>query len=180
MRFLSHTIQGANPDAVRSHPHAKPPFRSGLIMYTLTHASSPLPFPGAPIGARRPRREAADGSRLLLELLFNLFRESRGLRGRRGAQQSSGGEAFSHTSVKTGLVAHSLAARSAIQLPRLPPPPRPLLPWTPTSCQKHVACCCACPCARARSAGRYGIWRMAESSSRGHHVICARTHAGTA
>ena len=113
--------------------------------------------------------------RLLLELLFNLFCESRGLRGRRGAQQSSGGEAFSHTSVKTGLVAHSLAARSAIQLPRLPPPPRPLLPWTPTSCQKHVACCCACPCARARSAGHCGIWRMAESSSRGHHVICART-----
>jgi hypothetical protein len=78
--------------------------------------------------------------------------------------------------------ARSLAACSAVLWTRVPPTPRPRLLWPlarpPSSTQEHLARCCACPCARARSAGRPGCgawWSWTLNRS-----MCFSARAGTA
>ena len=97
------TLQDANPDAVHS------PARQNPLPFWSYHAHAHtcvtcLSLSQDHIGARRPRREAADGSRLFIESHYNLLRESRGSRGRRGAQDALVGTALTHARVRAGLV----------------------------------------------------------------------------
>ena len=68
---------------------------------------------------------------------------------------------LSHVPCESCPRACSLAARSAVQWPHLPPPLRPSLLWPqarlPSSRQKQLADCSACPCDRARPARRRDV-----------------------
>ena len=76
------------------------------------------------IDARRPRREAADGSRHRIEYYFHRLSELRESRGRRGARDASVDAALAHACVRAclvlarGLIGSSAAASAAAAMAR--------------------------------------------------------------
>ena len=158
------TTHSTSPDALRKPARQYPLPFSSCPTHTLTCVTRAT-LSQEHIGVGRPRGEAErrlySAHRLHLRFPSPVARLS-SLAKRSGRV----GRCGPHTHpCESRPRACSLAARSAVQWPHLPPPLRPSLLWPqarlPSSRQKQLADCSACPCDRARPARRRicSAWR---------------------
>jgi hypothetical protein len=156
-RAMHPTTHSTSPDALRKPARQYPLPFSSCPTHTLTCVTRAT-LSQEHIGVGRPRGEAErrlySAHRLHLRFPSPVARLS-SLAKRSGRV----GRCGPHTHpCESRPRACSLAARSAVQWLELLPPPRPSLPWPqarpPSSRQKPVAGCSACPCDRARPARR--------------------------